>query len=61
MTQPKPIRDVRPGDRTESGITYISEPAEQPDGSWSVVIQYPSKCREVIDFDNGDADSEVVA
>lgn len=57
----KPISLVQPGDRTPDGITYLSEPAEQPDGSWSVVIRYPSGRREVIDFDNGNAASDVPA
>jgi hypothetical protein len=55
----KAIIDVKPGDQTERGITYISEPDEQPDGSVSIRIRYPSGRRELLDFDGPDADSEV--
>jgi hypothetical protein len=54
----KPIRDVRPGDVTPAGWAFISEPAEQPDGSWSVMMRAPSGQRQVIDFDSGDASSD---
>jgi len=55
----KPIREVQAGDRTEAGWIYISEPAEQPDGSYSVMMRAPSGMRRLVDFDNGDAPSDV--
>ena len=55
----KAIKDIEPGDRTPSGITYISEPAEQPNGAYSIQIRFPSGRRALIDFPNGDSDSEV--
>lgn len=57
----KPIRDVRPGDQAINGWTYLSEPCEQPDGSWSIMAHPPSgpAGRRLLDFDSGDADSEV--
>jgi hypothetical protein len=57
----KPIREVKAGERATSGWTYLSDPAEQPDGSWSVLMQAPSGQRRIVDFDNGDKASDVPA
>lgn len=42
--------DLKPGMRISSGWTVLGEPAEQPDGSVSALMQNPQGGREVFDF-----------
>lgn len=55
----KPIREVKSGERTLDGWTYASDPTEQPDGSWSVLMMTPAGLRRMVDFDDGDKASDV--
>lgn len=53
--------DLKAGMQEPNGIRYMTDPAPQPDGSVSVVIMYPSRRREIIDFPDPTTEVEVIA